>query len=534
MSKLKVLLAFIYNDGMTGTMEEIGISYIASVLRENDYDVMLLSENEKKLNYKSIIDYKPDVIGFTVYENSNESIQRVSEKINLILPDTIICIGGVYATYAGTEMLEECKAIDFSIKGEGEETFLELVEKIYSKGNYNNIKGIIYRENEEITENECRPLIEDLNTLPLAARDILAQKDMKIALISGSRGCCASCAYCATQLFWKKWRGRSVKSIVDEIELLVNKYQVRKFNFIDSSIEDPYTDLRRVTEIAHEIIKRNLQIAYYVDFRAEFSRKVDKHTMELLIQSGLYAACIGIESGNDEDLKLYNKIANVEDNYRIMDLFKEYGLRVSPGFINFNPYSTVDKLRQNLKFLSKYGFSIKFIKKLAIYKGTAIYNKVAADGLLDSGKIEYGYKYLDEDVAKLSNFIEEYCDILDTKYFKAAHFVDFYTDLYPIALYYYKRILKQVKADKALRALEEFMEDYRKEVYVFNTSFSCWINELLNITEMGWDYNKVKLCTTAMMSPDKFTDIVKRLDRLNYRICFMLVRAGYESLITTV
>ena len=97
-SNSKVLLAFIYNDQMDGTMEEIGLGIIASVLRDSGYEVKLLAANENEVNYTGILDFMPDIIGLTVYSISKHSVYNVISKIKRLLPSIFIVVGGVYAT----------------------------------------------------------------------------------------------------------------------------------------------------------------------------------------------------------------------------------------------------------------------------------------------------------------------------------------------------------------------------------------------------------------------------------------------------
>jgi radical SAM superfamily enzyme YgiQ (UPF0313 family) len=313
---------------MTQQIEDIGICCIGAFLRQKGYDAMLLRVKENMINYDKILAYAPNIIGMSVYNFSKESVYRVSEKIKQLLPDVFICVGGPFPTYSGTEMMEECPWIDFVVKGEGELTSWELVSQLphIDKENLETIKGLIYREENIIKVNENRPLIKDINSLPLPARDILRDNHLRTAQISGSRGCIAKCTFCVSGLFWKKWRGRDAITVVDEIEYIVNEYGVRAFNFCDASFEDPGGNLERIWEIARDIVRRQLNISYFADFRAEFQKKSTPGLIELLRDSGLCGACVGLESANEFDQKLYGKLATVEDNVKCVEMFRKYDI----------------------------------------------------------------------------------------------------------------------------------------------------------------------------------------------------------------
>ncbi|WP_054742432.1 B12-binding domain-containing radical SAM protein [Cellulosilyticum ruminicola] len=535
MNKLRVVLYFVYNHQMNVTMDEIGMCLIAAVLREHGYEVKLMADFEEDVNYEEIIKFKPDVIGFPVYQLAKKSVYNVSQKIKSLLPDIKVCVGGVYTTYNAEKMLKENAKIDFGLRGEGEETFLELMDKLSAGEDYTQVKGITYWKDNEIVNNEDRPLMQDLDVLPFAARDIMLEKKWKVAVISGSRGCNSRCAFCATQLFWKKWRGRSVTSIVDELEMLVKEYGIRVFNFIDSSFEDPYIDLRRMKAIAQEIIRRDLKISYFADVRAEFHKKVTPEIMELLIQSGLTAVCIGIEAGNNTDLKVYHKIAKVEDNIEIINLLRKYKIRISPGFINFNPYSTVERLRENLMFLKEIGYPIKFFSKLAIFKGTTIYHDVKNDGLITNGdKEDFSYVFVNKEVQLLSDYLTKYRNEINTAHNYVHNTMDYYIDVYALVISHYGRMLKLTGNQKINDYFDKYIENYEEVISQFNAQCVTWCNVLLDIAERGWNEEKADKCTQELMPFSNFVESERKLSSLKDALYLNLYRNGYGEMLFIV
>ena len=108
---------------------------------------------------------------------------------------------------------------------------------------------------------------------------------------------------------------------------------------------------------------------------------------------------MGVESGNDDDLRLYNKRATVQDNHKILDLLRRVNIEAKWGFIMLNPYSTQDKLRQNYDFLTiNYSYDpFHFMSFLMIYINSQLYTKTREDNLLlDSfDRMEANYLFLD-------------------------------------------------------------------------------------------------------------------------------------------
>ncbi len=538
MKKSKVLLAFIHNDKMAVTMEDMGICFIASALRRNGYEVMLLSVNEKEIDYNEIAAFNPRVIGLTMYSMSRDSVYHTAEKLRSMFGDSILCVGGVYATYNNKKILLEQSCIDIAVRGEGEITFTELLDCIEEGGEFDAVKGISFRKDGNIIENENREAIQCFDDMPFPARDMLVRNKYKIALMSTSRGCCSNCSFCSSQLFWKKWRGKNAGRVVDEIEQIVQNYGIDIFNFIDSSFEDPYSDLRRPKAIAQEILGRGLCISYFADIRAEFHKKITPEIMELLKKSGLIAVCIGIEAGNEEDLKLYNKIAAVEDNCKVIEEMRKHGISISPGFINFNPYTTVKRIKANIEFLEKYGYAIRFFSFLDIYEGTMIYERIKNDGLLTEGtegeSQRFKYKFVEAEIEKLVNYLYSYKNSLNEKHNNAFGRMDFYSEIYPHLLGYYYRVLDFEKNAAAVELLNEHKEEYENIMAKFNKECSLWLKELIEIASMGWDEQEAGECTRKRLPEERMLEVLKRLDALKNRFNLNLARLGYGYLLTKV
>lgn len=149
----------------------------------------------------------------------------------------------------------------------------------------------------------------------------------------------------------------SPKSVVDEIEMLVKKYDFHTYDFVDSTFEDPGRKGKiRIETIAREIINRKLDIFYNCCFRAENWSEKDNDLLKLLVDSGLEKVNIGFESGNERGLKILNKRATIEDNWRTIETLRNFPfIYITFGFIMLHPYSTLQDIHDNAKFLHDTG-----------------------------------------------------------------------------------------------------------------------------------------------------------------------------------
>ncbi|UCH98541.1 MAG: cobalamin-dependent protein [Candidatus Aminicenantes bacterium] len=496
--KLKILLAAVFNEKPL-KIEEIGIASIAAVLRENGYQIMITGGSENEIDYSKIIHLQPDIIGCPVYSISKSSFYKFCLRVKEYLPRVYICAGGNFPTFNAREMMNEAHFIDFIVRGEGEFTFLELAASIEGKKDFKNIKGLVYRAGDKIIVNDDRELIPDINRLPFPHRDFLIANKSKIAPISTSRGCMAHCTFCFAGPFWKKWRGRNVENILAEITYL---YQlgIKHFMFVDSSFEDSYEGLNRLKGIAQGIIDMKLDISYRVNLRTDFYQKANSGITDLLKKSGLSLVLIGIESGNEEDLKLYGVTTSPGENSNCLEFFRNHQIPIEFGFINFNPYSTFERLKKNIDFLEKNRLSFSLYKIKSRYqnlKGNPLSEKVRRDKLIKKGKFDdyFNYDFVDRRVGLLWDYIASY-------YEKTRAIMEgiMSREFYLAKLNLLKEKIKDDNKAREIIRLHN-LEIKEKLDEIGKNNAECF-RELIFLAEHSWDEKKADMITDKFCSMD--------------------------------
>ncbi len=498
--------------------EELGLCSIASLLREKGYNVKVIAVTNGKKDYKEILDFNPNVIGVTVYNQTVELAYEICEDLKKKLPNSYICVGGYAPTYHAEEILKEAKFIDFAIRGEGEFSFLELVNNLGQGKSINNVKGLAYRnEKDDVILNERHDYIEDLDILPFGSRELLLQDGL--TLVCSTRGCVRNCFFCCGNDFWKKdgkynWRARSISNFVDEIEYLNKELNRKQFWIVDATFEDPGFNEERIRAFAEEVIKRGLVISYFVFLRSTFQRKASDDLMELLVKSGLCEVFVGAEAANDYDLKVLGKGITVEDNIKSIKLFEKYDVYPEIGFINFNPYSTFEGLRKNAEFLREYKYS-KFFRQIStvkIYKGSRLYQKLQEDGLLKESKFyeEEGYEYVDKRVGTLAKFLEEYFNYLQRESNLIGELFGF-ERYYGTKIAHMKRHLKVERKGDAFKLLVEYKNRLDEILYDLNTKVSDWYEHLLDLAEYNWEYDRAMKISKEMLNKDYISNVFMKL-----------------------
>ena len=348
-----------------------GLALIVGYMRDQGLNTKMLQYPtwEKEEYLQPILDSPAYLYGFQVGYSNYEEIRDLAKLIKQSNPKAKIVFGGPFVVSMYVELLKNDPDLDAVVLGEGEYTIVELVQRL-KEGDPDWIltQGLARLDDEgEVVMNPHRGAIPDMNVMPFAARDGMSEaryddegKYMLDVRITTSRGCTSNCSFCAVNLNsqWqnaKQWRGRSHIDVVDEIQEVVEKYNVQLFNLQDSSFDDPGTlGQERTRLFCEEILKRGLEISMKAYFRAH-AVKDDPDSIELYKlykEAGIDVIIVGAEAGSDYELEIYAKDADLADNFRCFEVLDELDLFfVSTGFIMFGPYSTMDTLRQNIRFL---------------------------------------------------------------------------------------------------------------------------------------------------------------------------------------
>lgn len=394
----KVILTTLSPNTHRTSEENLGLSYLAAVLRKNGYNVEIIDgwledlKDEEVL--KKIMDNKDtSIVGISCYMSNNDKSIELAKKIRGINPNIKLMCGGFGPSFNPQKFIKD-GIFDIAMIGEGEESIVEVCDYFIGKDTkkLNEIKGIAYENNGEITKTPKRELIKNLDDIPFPARDTMKMaKDRKSTVnILTARGCMGNCLFCSVNAFNKlsignKWRGRGVDSIVDELEQLQNM-GVKYVKVIDDSFLEKERDENWAKEFRDKIQERGINLSLRGSLKAD---QVEDKKMQYLKEAGFHSFACGIENGSNTALKRMNKSASLEDNKKALDILKKYGIYVQAGFILFDDNTTFQELKENYEFLREYDWIIT--------KG--IFSEMfAADGTLYTEKLKKEDKIVKSDV----------------------------------------------------------------------------------------------------------------------------------------
>ena len=399
--------------------ENLGLGYIAAVLRKNGIEVDIFDANmrgiksEDILKYIQLNEYFLVGISSSFQQLLDESV-IIAEKIKKQASNLHVTIGGHFPTFEHYNILSKYKCFDSVSRGDGEFSITELALKLKNNEDISNIDGMSLLIDSKIIVNRDRKLV-DLDILPWPERDTLAfiveHNHNWATQLTTSRGCYGNCLFCDIRSFYKGcWRARNYIDVVDEIEYLVNTYGCKTFRFTDDEFLGPKPEgPERARNFAKEIIKRGIKANFMISARAE---DVDEELFNLLAQAGVNDCLIGVESGVDRILKLYNKKITVEQNQKCIDILKKFDIALNLAYIMIDPRMTFEELKQNYEFIKKNGvITIDSLRShfWPLY-GTPSLRQFEKDNLIkkqDINKVEY--YFIDKRVEYVFNKVNELC-----------------------------------------------------------------------------------------------------------------------------
>ena len=301
-------------------VESLAVELLSSFLKKYGHDVevvfdprLFLSEaiQVKKLArffdtskeiVKQIIEKKPDLIGFSIFTLNYQRALEIARKIKECNTESPIIFGGIHPTSVPEVVINE-KCIDIVCIGEGEGALTDLLESFQSKKQRFDIKNLWFKKNGTIIKNPCRPLIDDLDSLPFPDKDLfynIYPGFMEDYYTISSRGCPFACTYCANNVLriiylglGKPIRRRSPQNLIKELVWAKARYAPKKITFVDDVFVQDADWLER---FASEY-RRKINLPYVMLTHPRF---VTSQIAKLLANSGCYLLAFGIQTASEK------------------------------------------------------------------------------------------------------------------------------------------------------------------------------------------------------------------------------------------
>jgi Fe-S oxidoreductase len=341
-----------------GKQIPLGIYYLASYLRQHKHDVRIIDAEALDLSNEKILtvahDFHPQVTGISSTTVAFHRALNVADFLKEKLPDIITVIGGPHPTAAVEDVMQH-KAFDYAVLGEGETTFHRLLEALENNADFRMLSGLAFRDAGTIRVNPKRDFVEDINSLPFPAYDLVDDfslynpppmnyKKLPVANIITSRGCPNQCTFCGHSVFGRSLRQRSPESIAGEIQLLHTHYNIREIAFVD----DTFTiNPQRIEALFNLLNENNIHFPWTCMSRIN---TVDENILRFMKDQGCWHISFGIESGNEDILRRIKKNISLDAVYKTVDICHRLDIRTKGFFIVGHPGETSETIEQTIKF----------------------------------------------------------------------------------------------------------------------------------------------------------------------------------------
>ena len=417
--------------------DPLGVGFLAAVLRQRGYDVVVVDSHALNLDDDGVVacleQLRPRVVGLSLHSFSDyKHCVAISARLRSLAAAPYCVWGGEHATFHAERILRQHPEVDAVVLGEGEETFCELVGRALRAGPDpcaptpptgsrpspvlptvspaecgsapvppGAVVGAVTRGTDGgVLNGGFRHSIEELDALPEPHKDVVelalaTGKSVSVSVLTG-RGCTHRCRFCTAHDFLRLgggsvWRRRSPAAVAEEVARLAKCYfgnllvhpvlQFQDVIFLGTS----RAARDWVCAYIDEMERRDLRIPFYCMARAD-SIIANEAILPRLVRIGLWSVEVGIESGVDRILQSYNKLNSAGDNERAVELLRSNGITFdASGFIMFDPSMTLDELRQNARYLARFGAATWdfFVTRLQLYPGTPLREEMIRNGQFD-------------------------------------------------------------------------------------------------------------------------------------------------------
>lgn len=448
----------------------LGIGYITSILEKSGYSVSVCDMQARKISvsdFKKILsDILPKVVGIsfmTPMYNEAVALGKLAKEFN---PHIHVIAGGPHVSALPAEILEE-KGADYVVIGEGELTTLELVNYLIDSGgnNIHDIKGIAYRESNQVQINPRRELIQDLDSLPFPAWHLFDIKDYSLSSLGGesntpvfplltSRGCPNQCIFCGSNVVHgRNFRFRSAENVYQEIRYLFDEFGARQFDFVDDSVTVRKDRILKLCEYLS-----NINVNWMCNSRVN---TVSEELLALMAKSGCKRIDFGVETGNPDVLKLIKKGINLKQAELAHLYAKKAGITVSTFFMVGNLGETFEHVKNTANFVQKLDTDYPSVTICTPFPGTELYDICQKNNLLyetDWGKYITAPHIMQNYKPVASNGIMSQKELLDAYYYLNRKFLKKklnikYGKHFYIKFSFFKEVVRQIKARGLLSLL---------------------------------------------------------------------------------
>ncbi len=434
----------------TSVWPPLSLALTAAVLRRAGHQVRLHDCIVEDISRAGLLEiaggYQPD---WCIFNSATPSIAGDLETVDdlkRLLPQGRMAMLGIHPTALPDETFGQSAGLDAIIRGEPEQTALEMVES----GDLASVPGLSHRRGGTIAHNPDRPPREDLDSLPFPAWDLIDRKlynlplsNRPFLLVATNRGCPFQCRFCADHIYYgRRLRKFSPSRVVDEIEHNLQAYGIREFLFWAESFT---LDRQHALAVAKEISSRQLDVGWVCNSRVD---QVDREMLQTFRKAGCWMIGFGVESGSQRVLDLMNKGTTLEQTRQAVSWAQGAGLQVTAHAMIGYPGETGQEIRQTIDLVKSLRFDYAQFYAAVPFPGSELYAEARGRGMI----VNPDWRYFEQNFCVIRT---DQLEPSEVEEWRRRAFREFY--LRPGQVIRTARRLRSLAAwRQALKALQEF------------------------------------------------------------------------------
>lgn len=443
--------------------ENLGLRYMAASLEAAGHacDIIPFNiESDTATAVDRVLTLDPAIVGLSmVFTSRATEFVRLAQELRGAGYRRHIVGGGPFASFNSVELLKRFPEIDSVALGEGEELICHLADGVHEP---ERISGLCFRAQDgSIRVNPSQGNPANLDALPFPKRTTFHKYfDKPIASILTSRGCWRDCAFCSINAWYqrsggRKFRIRTIDNIVAEMKLLYFDHGVRIFNFQDDNffLPNPQKAAERFRELRRRLEEEGVcGIACAVKCRPD---SVTEEAIAELDGLGLFRVFLGVENASQEALNHLNRKNTIAEILHALDVLNRYDVHVAYNLLMFEPDTTMEDLRLNLRFMERHIENPCNFCRAEAYPGTGLESRLAQSGRLLGDMFGYDYR-LSEPSCEAFHQIANYA-------FFDRNFNDFGLHYFNMQVDFYFQLLRRFHSSFVTCRLRAAVRNFIKE-----------------------------------------------------------------------
>jgi len=377
----------------TGRSIPYGIISLASVLRNIGYEVSIIDSANYEMSIedtvKEILTLKSKYVGITTVTISIDKAAKVADLLKQANDEIKVLVGGAHLSSVPEETMKQFSSFDIGVIGEAEVTIEELMTTLETNGSLHGVDGIVFRNGEEIIRTKRRSVIENLDSLPIPAWDIIPGKlhfyrpsapsylRWPSTTLVTSRGCFGHCIFCNSRALYGKLRSFSADYVFEMIMYLVKNHNIKDIYFYDDNF---VYDQERAEKLCKKILDEKIDLTWSCYSRVD---QGNAELFRLMKKAGCWQISYGIESGSQRILDFIKKDVTLEQITKTLTDTKKAGLRTRGFFMIGHFTEDTQTIMETISFMQKIPLDDFHFTTFTPLPGTVAYKMADRYGAFD-------------------------------------------------------------------------------------------------------------------------------------------------------